>query len=178
MMLLAATKLHTRLQSRISASDVVQETMLKAHRHFAQFQGASERELLAWLRQILLTSLATFVERHMLAAKRDIRREVSLERFHASLDDSASQHRLVLRADCESPSVRAQQHEDAKILAEKLAELPMRYQQVLVLRNIQGLSFEEIATQLNRTLGSTRMLWLRAIERLRAVYGRADEHGR
>ena len=54
----------------------------------------------------------------------------------------------------------------------------LRYQQVLVLRNIQGLSFEEIATQLNRTLGSTRMLWLRAIERLRAVYGRVDEHGR
>src|SRR5262245_21859978 len=74
--LLANTQLERRLRPRVSPSDIVQETMLKAHRHFAQFKGRSEAEFLAWLRQILLSSLAHFVERHLLAAKRNIRREI------------------------------------------------------------------------------------------------------
>ena len=79
--LLATTHIQRRLRPRVSPSDVVQETMLRAHRHFAQFRGQSERELVAWLREILITSLARFVEQHLLAAKRDLRREVSLDRF-------------------------------------------------------------------------------------------------
>jgi RNA polymerase sigma-70 factor (ECF subfamily) len=76
LLLLATTQIERRLQPRVSPSDVVQETMLKAHLHFAQFRGESEKELLAWLRQILLSNLAHFAERYVLAAKRDVRREV------------------------------------------------------------------------------------------------------
>src|SRR5262245_8364495 len=60
--LLATAQIEKRLQPRVSPSDVVQEAMLKAHRHFGQFRGQTEKELLAWLRQVLLTSLARFVE--------------------------------------------------------------------------------------------------------------------
>ena len=93
------------------------------------------------------------------------------------MDDSASQLKCMLRADGASPSDRAQQQEDAARLAERLAELPSRYRQVLVLRNLQGLSFEEVAVRMHRSTGSARMLWLRAIDRLRAVYWRTDDHG-
>src|SRR6188768_1962245 len=48
LLLLATTQIESRLQPRVSPSDIVQETMLKAHRHFAQFRGQSEKELLAW----------------------------------------------------------------------------------------------------------------------------------
>jgi RNA polymerase sigma-70 factor (ECF subfamily) len=176
MNVLAATKIHSRLQRRISASDIVQETMLKAHRHFAQFQGESEREFLAWLRQILINSLAGFVEQHVLAARRDVRREVSLEQLDVDMDDSTSRLELMGCVDGESPSSLAQQREDAAKLVENLAKLPARYRQVLLLRNIQGLSFEEVAARLNRSLGSTRMLWLRAMDRLRAVYWRTEQY--
>lgn len=177
LMLLATTQITRRLQPRLSPSDIVQETMLRAHRYFPSFRGQTERELLAWLRQILVTSLARFVERHMLAAKRDIRREVSLERFGASVDESSTQLASMLQAEGRSPSAEVQHHEDVVVLADLLAQLPEQYRQVLILRNIQSLPFEEVAERLDRSLGATRMLWLRAIEKLRAVYRRSGQHG-
>src|SRR5262245_6201231 len=50
MTVLAATQLDRRLQPRVSPSDIVQETMLRAHAAFGQFRGATEPELMAWLR--------------------------------------------------------------------------------------------------------------------------------
>jgi RNA polymerase sigma-70 factor (ECF subfamily) len=176
MMLVAASSLNARLQARLGASDVVQETMIKAHRHFAHFHGQSEAELLAWLRQILVTNLANFVVHHVSTAKRDVRREISLSQFEADLDRSTARLKWLLPAEDESPSGGFEKREDAAVLAERLAELPSRYRQVLVMRNIQGLPFEEIAERLDRSPGSTRMLWLRAIEKLRQAYRRAGEH--
>jgi RNA polymerase sigma-70 factor (ECF subfamily) len=176
LMLLAITQIEKCLQPLVSPSDVVQETMLRAHRHFAQFQGQSERELLAWLRQILLNNLGRFVEHYVLAAKRDVRREVSLDRLQRALDQSRPQFRSLLQADDQTPSVLVQRREDAALLAERLDQLPAHYREVLVLRNVQGRSFEEIAARMDRSLGATRMLWLRALEKLRAVYRRAEPY--
>jgi RNA polymerase sigma-70 factor, ECF subfamily len=175
LMLLASTQLERRLQPRVSPSDIVQETMLRAHRHFAQFRGHSERELLAWLRQILVTNLAKFVERYVLAAKRDIRREISIERAGQALADSSSQMHMLLSSGGRTPSAAMQEREEAVLLADRLAELPNHYREVLLLRNIRGLSFEEVAAQIERPLGATRMLWLRAIKRLRMIYRQAEE---
>src|SRR4051812_43409404 len=55
--ILATTQLDARLRRRISPSDLVQEAMLGAYRDFLKFRGSSERELLAWLRQILINCL-------------------------------------------------------------------------------------------------------------------------
>ena len=174
LLLLATTQIHRRLRPRVSPSDVVQETMLRAHRYFAQFRGESERELLTWLRQILVTNLARFVERYMLAAKRDMRREISIEGAGAALERSSSQLGALLSAGGPTPSAVVQHREEAVVLANRLAKLPRHYREILVLRNIQGLSFEEAAAQLNRPPGATRMLWLRAIQKLRAVYREAE----
>jgi RNA polymerase sigma-70 factor (ECF subfamily) len=168
--LLAETQIEKRLRRRVSPSDVVQETMLRAHKNFAQFRGASEQELLSWLRQILVNNLAKFVEQHMLAARRDVRREVSLERLGAALEQSTIRLAALVPDADKSPSVSAQQREEAVILANRLAQLPADYREVLVLRNLQRLAFEEVASRMNRSVGATRMLWLRAIEKLRAAY--------
>ena len=176
LLLLATTHIESRLQPRVSPSDIVQETMLKAHRHFAQFRGQTERELLGWLRQILVANLAQFVQHYLLTAKRDIRREVSLDRLGAAIEDSSSRLKSIATAADRSPSDAAEQREQAVVLADKLAQLPPHYREVLVLRNIRGLSFEETAVQLDRPVGATRMLWLRAIEKLRAAYRRTEEH--
>ena len=174
LMLLATTQVERRLAPRVSPSDIVQETMLKAHRHFGQFQGQTERELLAWLRQILLNNLARFVERYMLAAKRDMRREISLEQIGAGSERPAALQSL-LRARGKTPSAIAQHREEAVVLAGRLARLPPDYREILVLRNIEGLPFEEAAARMKRPLGATRMLWLRAIKKLRAAYHEGEE---
>ena len=56
--LLAHMEISDRLQAKIDPSDIVQETFLEAHRDFAKFRGTTERELMAWLRQILAGNLA------------------------------------------------------------------------------------------------------------------------
>jgi RNA polymerase sigma-70 factor (ECF subfamily) len=174
LIVLAATQIEKRLQPRVSPSDVVQETMLRAHKNFGQFRGATEHELLAWLRQILVNNLATFVEHHMLAARRDVRREVSMERLGAALEQSTIQLAALIPAQGKTPSVAVQQREDAVLLADRMAKLPDDYREVLVLRNLQGLPFEEVAERIGRSIGATRMLWLRAIEKLRAAYKNED----
>ncbi len=65
--ILATTQLDRRLRRRMNPSDLVQETMLAAHRDFGDFRGQSERELLAWLRQILIHSLHRAIETHLKA---------------------------------------------------------------------------------------------------------------
>ena len=62
--LLARSLIRQPLQVRLDASDLVQETFLKASREFAQFAGSGEKELAAWLRQILVRTLANQAKHH------------------------------------------------------------------------------------------------------------------
>lgn len=172
--ILAATQMNQRLAARVSPSDVVQETMLRAHANFGQFRGSSEGELLGWLRQILVHNLATFVEQHLLAAKRDVRREVSLHQLAQSLTHSTIQLAAMIPGRSKTPSQIAVQREEAVLLADRLATLPHDYRQVLLLRNLKGLSFDEVAAELDRSASAARMLWLRAIDHLRATYVSED----
>jgi RNA polymerase sigma-70 factor (ECF subfamily) len=176
LMVLAGTQIERRLQPRMSPSDIVQETMLRAHANFGQFRGASEPELIGWLRQILVNNLAKFVEQHVLAARRDVRREVSIERLGQALEQSTIQLAALLPAGSRSPSAAAQQREEAVLLADRLAMLAPDYREVLMLRNLQGLPFETIAEQMERSVSATRMLWLRAIEKLRGLYAGDQSH--
>jgi RNA polymerase sigma-70 factor (ECF subfamily) len=172
--ILATTQLDRRLRRRISPSDLVQETMLAAHCDFAKFRGSSERELLAWLRQILINSLHHAIETHLKAKMRDVRREISVEQASAALDRSVLNFAQVLADRGPSPSAFVQQRERAVALADQLAKLRPQYRDVIVLRNLQGLSFEEVADRMDRKPGTVRMLWLRAMEKLRQVYEPTD----
>ena len=51
--LLARVHIGQRLQGKADASDIVQEAFLQAHRNFGRFRGATEAQLVGWLRQIL-----------------------------------------------------------------------------------------------------------------------------
>ena len=165
--LVAATEVGARLKVRVSPSDVVQETFLQAHRTFGQFRGRSEGEFLAWLQRILASQLTHLYERHILAEKRDARREVSLDEIGARLERSTARLASVLADGAPTPSSEAERHERAVLLADELAELPPDYRQVLLLRNLEGRSFGEVAERMQRSSGAVRMLWLRAVDKLR-----------
>ena len=168
--LLARTLIGTTLRLRLDPSDLVQETFLEAHRDFPRFDGSTERELLAWLRRILARNLADQARRQK-AGLRDYRRQVSLE---AMLDRSSARMQQALAAVVSSPSAAAAQREQAVLLADALADLPPDYREVIILRNLERLRFEEVAARMGRSPGAVRMLWTRALERLsRALEGLA-----
>ena len=77
--LLARVQIGKRLQGKVDASDIVQETFLDAHRNFAHFRGASEAQLIHWLRQILAAKLADLLRRYLGAQGRDVRLEREIE---------------------------------------------------------------------------------------------------
>ncbi|MCA9186238.1 MAG: sigma-70 family RNA polymerase sigma factor [Pirellulaceae bacterium] len=168
--LLADSHLDPKLRARVSPSDLVQETMLEAHRDIRQFRGESELEFLGWLRQILVNNLAQVVEKHVLAVKRDVRREVSLEGLRTAVEQSTIHLGQVLAGREEPPHAEMERRERAVILADLLTSLPPHYREVLMMRNLQGLRFDEVARKLNRTVPATKMLWMRAIKQLRQAY--------
>ncbi len=168
--LLASTQLDNRLRRRLNPSDLVQETMLAAHRDFVAFRGTTPQEFVAWLRQILINVLHGAIARHVKAGKRDIRREISIDEIGQGLDRSAANLASLLPSPVSNPSGKVHAQERAAELADHLALLRPDYREVIVLRNLQGLSFEEIATQMERSAGAVRMLWLRAIDRFKDTY--------
>ena len=168
--MLATTQLDRRLRRRMSPSDLVQEAMLEAHCDFMKFRGTTEREFLAWLRQILINCLHHAVETHLKAKMRDVRREISVEQVSRALDRSVLNFATMLADRGPSPSAPMLQRERAIAFADQLAKLRPAYRDVIVLRNLQGLSFEEVADRMDRKPGNVRMLWLRAIEKLKQTW--------
>ncbi|MCE5269425.1 MAG: sigma-70 family RNA polymerase sigma factor [Planctomycetaceae bacterium] len=165
--LLVATHIDERLHARCSPSDVVQETYCDAHRDFAKFRGNTEGEFVAWLKAILVNNMAREVEKHILAAKRDVRREVRLDGMREAMDRSAARLEEALADSGPSPSSDVHHREHTIMLANCLADLPPDYRRVLMLRHCEGLPFQEIGQRMGRSPGAARMLWLRAIGRIR-----------
>ncbi|MCI0461533.1 MAG: sigma-70 family RNA polymerase sigma factor [Gemmataceae bacterium] len=164
--LLSQLQLDRRLHRKVDPTDVVQETFLEATRDFAQFQGTSEGELIAWLRRILATNLANVVRHFLGTQRRDVRLERELE---AEVDQSSSLLACGLAAPQSTPSQQASRREQAVLLANALAQLPEHYREVIVLRNLQGLSFPEVAERMGRSLDSVEKIWARALVQLRRL---------
>ena len=166
--LLARVQIGKRLQGKVDASDLVQETFLEAHRNFSRFRGTSEGELVSWLRQILAANLADTLRRYLGTQGRDIRLERDIE---ADFDHSTVllDRGLVDRGS--SPSHQAARREQAVLLADALAELPDDYREVLVLRHLESLTFPEVAKRMNRSLDSVEKLWMRGLAQLRKIMG-------
>jgi RNA polymerase sigma-70 factor (ECF subfamily) len=167
--LLARTQIDLHVQGRVDASDLVQETFLDVCRDFGHFRGTSEAEWMAWLRKVLVCNLARVVQQQVLAQKRSARREVSLEQHLAALEQSSGKIEAALVGRHSSPSGQAQRRERAALVADHLARLSADYREVIVLRNLEGLPFAEVARRMDRSSGAVRILWVRAVDRLRQL---------
>jgi RNA polymerase sigma-70 factor, ECF subfamily len=164
--LLARTGIGPSLQGKTDPSDVVQDTLLKAHQSFAQFQGRTEAEMAAWLRQILARNITDLGRRFQSAAARNVSRERSLQDV---LDASSQALGNIVAAARSSPSAAAQRRELSLVLADALAELSPDYRDVIILRSIEERDWEDVAVRMNRSLGAVRMLWTRALKELRPL---------
>ncbi len=166
--LLARLQIGRRLQSKVDAADLVQETFLDAHAAFGEFRGTTERELVAWLRQVLAYNLASLVRHYCGTRRRDVGLERELVR---ELDESSLALDQGLIAASSSPSQQAVRREQAVLLADALGRLPADYREVIILRQLEGLSFPEVARHMNRSQDSVKKLWVRGLARLRGALG-------
>jgi RNA polymerase sigma-70 factor (ECF subfamily) len=161
LLLIAREELDEDLKAKGGASDLVQETFLKAHRHFDHFHGVAEQELLAWLRRLLLNNLIDFRRHYLTSEKRQATREVRL------CENDSTGHGVGWLADTgPSPSGNAQDDERRAALQQALERMPEDYRQVLVLRFQEERSYEEIGKLMDRSENAVRKLCVRALERL------------
>jgi RNA polymerase sigma-70 factor (ECF subfamily) len=162
---IAERELDPALRAKEGASALVQETFVDAQRLFDRFQGRSEAELLAWLRQLLLHNLDDLRKRYQGTGKRELGREVPLQ--PGSTADGPQ-----VAAGGATPSQVVGQAEEAEAVRRAVARLPEDYQKVLTWRYQDDLSFEEIGQRLGRTANAARKLWLRAVQQLKQALAR------
>lgn len=160
--LIAATCFERRLRGKADPSDVVQDALVKVHENFHQFRGATEQELLAWMRAIL-ARLLTDLQRRFFGAERQVGRERSLE---DAVDRSSLALERMIPSRRDSPSAGASKREQSVILADALARLHKDDREVITLRNLLELEWEDVARRMGRSADAVRMLWTRALRRL------------
>jgi len=163
--LLARVQLSPRLQAKVDASDIVQQTLLEAHRDRDQFRGQTEAERLTWLRAILANVLAAAARRFS-AGVRELDRERSLE---AEVDLSSSRLECLLAADQTSPSAGTVRGEDVLQLARAMACLPPDQRRVVELHHLKGLTLDEVADLIGRTRPAVAGLLFRGLNKLRKL---------
>ncbi len=163
--LVARTQVESWMRAKVDASDLVQQTMLEAYRGFPQFDGGTEGEWLAWLRKILSHNTQDFIRR-MRTEKRGGAKEIPLQ----AGDDSQGFFHDPASPD-ETPSQMLSGREREIALAQAIERLPADYQEVILLRNLQRLPFEDVAERMGRTRGAVQMLWARAIQKLTEEMG-------
>lgn len=162
----ARAQVEGSLRAKVDASDIVQQTMLEAHQAFEQFQGESEHEWMAWLRKILTNNATDFV-RHFKGTQK---RRATLERPIAmGSEDSLRFFAREPSDPGQTPSQLVIQKENEIELADAISQLSPDHQEVIMLRNLQRLPFDEVAERMNRTRPAAQMLWMRAIKRLQQI---------
>jgi RNA polymerase sigma-70 factor (ECF subfamily) len=161
--LLARTQVESWLRAKVDASDLVQQTLLEAYRDFERFQGTTEAEWLAWLRRIVAHNAVDFARHYQGAEKRQACREVPLS---PASDSGPPKGPGELAAAGESPSQQLVRRERELQLAEAISGLAADHREVIVLRNLQRLPFDEVAARMGRSRPAVQMLWTRAIRKL------------
>jgi RNA polymerase sigma-70 factor (ECF subfamily) len=148
------------LGDRQEALDLSQEVFLRVFRTLRQFKGQSA--LRTWIYRIVVNQASN---RQRWWRRRHRSQQVALE------DLTARQHELPAQADDSRPDRLLQQHEASDRVWRALNQLPFDQRAVIVLREIDGLSYEEIATSLEVVVGTVKSRLARAREGLRLALG-------
>ena len=157
--MIAHDRLNRPLKEKVGASDVVQESIVQAQLNFGQFQGSTETEFKAWLKQILINEVGT-TRRRYATQKRAIDREAHFQQ-QSSIGVGPVDPRL-------TPQTRAVQDEREALMLVAIERLPDDQRRVIQLRNLERLSFGQIGREMDRSEDAARKLWARAIFALKS----------
>ncbi|HMB55157.1 MAG TPA: sigma-70 family RNA polymerase sigma factor [Thermoanaerobaculia bacterium] len=135
------------------AADLAQETFLRIYRHLAKFKGRSA--LKTWIYRVALNHCRSKLSRRRLPMQPLLGPDGETER---DLPDPAR-----------GPEERAVASDEGRRVMAALAELPVAFREAVVLRDLEGLSYEEIAEVLKVRIGTVRSRIARGRDKLRTV---------
>jgi RNA polymerase sigma-70 factor (ECF subfamily) len=151
------SRLLTQLHAAPSdIDDLTQDVFLRVFRNLHHFRGQSSFS--TWLYRITVN---VFFDHR----KKRQRADVRLARLHGAMVDPA------VEPASDDPFRVTSEHLTAELFAQAVAALPEAFRDVVALREMDDLSYEEIATLTGITIGTVRSRLCRARARLRAVLG-------
>ncbi len=151
------------LNDPTEAADVTQEVFIKVFRSIRSFNG--EASLRTWLYRIALREASNrrrWWSRHK-------RQEITIDSSDREADEDAAPLLEFLAAKGESPFDHAAQGEVRARIDAALRDLPEQFRTVVVLREIDGFAYEEIAEVLNVNLGTVKSRLTRGRSMLRGL---------
>lgn len=140
--------------NRADAEDIVQEAMLRAYKYFDRFTGERARP---WLLTIVRNTSATWMQRNRpraLVLVSDSRDEADME---AHRDETMP-----------SPETQSEHRELGRAIDRAVAALPQEFREVILLREVEELSYKEIAHVVDVPIGTVMSRLARARKLLQA----------
>jgi len=152
-----------RFRQRYGSSDLVQDTLLKAHNNVRDCHAADEPGRLRWLHAILMNVVRDRLSGEG-AAKRDLAREVPL---NAALAESSARLERWLADPAPSPARAAERHELLAAVARALETLSEDQREAILRHHTKGERTREIAAHMGRTADAVKLLLYRGLKELR-----------
>lgn len=159
------SKMGPGLRTKVEAEDIFQEVCTTALQSLDKVQ-ITDAGPFGWLCEIADRRIID-QQRKFAAGKRDSSKETGI---HGSDDDDIGLVNLLV-ASITSPSSAFSRHQKEFKLIQAMKELPENQQQVLELRYSKGKSSKEIAVEIGKSDGATRVLITRSLQKLKEVLG-------
>jgi RNA polymerase sigma-70 factor (ECF subfamily) len=156
-------RLCPQLRARVEPSDVAQEAEIEAFRRLDGYLRDAPLPFRLWLRRLAQDRLLMLRRRHHTAGRRAVTREAALP------DESSLAFARQLLASGTSPSARLAASELAHRVREAVAQLPDADREIVLLRNFEGLSNQEVAQLLEIQPATASQRYGRALLRLRKL---------
>lgn len=152
------------LKNKQDAEEVTQDAFIRAHRGLENFRG--DASFSTWLYQIA-TNLAHNRYWYWFRRKRD--QSISLD--HPLSDDGDLTLENVMPCQGENPAEATVTQEFVDRVSECMGDLNEKHKEILILRNVRNLTYDEIAQQLEISVGTVKSRIARARESLRDLMG-------
>ena len=162
MLLTRATRMTRDLPPRVSAEDLVQETLLEAHLNLDKFNGQTKLEMVKWLCRILSNNIAD-TYRSLKRKKRDIAREQPIRK----VTNGSSFGGIQLASPDGTPSFYASNAEQEAQLAAAIGQLPEQQRAAVVMHHLQGETLASVAQKLGRSRSAVAGLVFRGLQTLK-----------
>ena len=153
-------RLDRRLRARVDPSDLIQEAQMEAFKRLDDFLERRPMPFVLWLRKTAQERIYNHRRAHLQTARRSVRRELPLS------NQSSMMIAAPLLAASSSPSRRLANRDRQRLVSEAIAELAELDREILLMRNVEGLSQVEIAQVLDLSHDAVRKRYGRALVKL------------
>jgi RNA polymerase sigma-70 factor (ECF subfamily) len=156
-------RLDRRLAARVDASDIVQEAQMHAYRRLDDYLQRRPMPFRLWLRKTAQERISNHRRDHLQTARRSVHRE------QAFPNESSLMIARPFVGSSSSPSRRLVKKEYERLVGEAVNELEEVDREILLMRNVEGLSQREIAQVLDMTHDAVRKRYGRALVKLQRL---------